>query len=264
MIIDGRKMATHLYAELKNEVSHLSQVPHLTVFTCAPNFETQKYLGLKKKKAEEVGIGINIIELPDSLTTDEMVQSVQHATMQTDGIIVQLPLPTHVDTDAVLAAIPQSYDVDGMHYDGTSETMLSPVVAAIAHMAHEHDILLAGQHVVVVGYGRLVGKPAAQWATGQGATVTVLTAESENSEEVIAQADVLILGAGNTHMITPEMVKEGVVIFDAATSEDGGELTGDAHPDCAQKASFITPVPGGIGPITIAMLLSNVASRIGH
>lgn len=262
MIVDGKAIAKGVYAELKNEVSHLSHVPHLTVFTCAPNFETRKYLNLKKRKAHEVGLGVSIVELPDTLTTEDVVQSVQHACMQTDGIIVQLPLPTHIDTDAVLAAIPISYDVDGMHYDGTENTIVSPVVAAIAKITQEHDVLFAAAQVVVVGQGRLVGKPAAVWAAQQGATVTVLTKESADAATVIANADILILGAGSAHMITPEMIKEGVVIFDAATSEDGGELAGDAHPDCVQKASLMTPVPGGIGPITIAMLLRNVVTRI--
>lgn len=262
MIVDGKAIARTAYAELKNQASHLTQVPHLTVFTCAPNFETQKYLQLKKKKALEVGVGVNIVELPDTLTTAEVVQSVQHACMQTDGIIVQLPLPAHIDTDAVLAAIPASYDVDGMHYDGTPETIVSPVAAAIAKIAHQHDVLFAAREVVVLGHGRLVGKPAALWAMRQGAKVTVLTKESSDITVAIAKADILILGAGNAHMITPDMIKEGVVIFDAATSEDGGELAGDAHPDCAQKASLMTPVPGGIGPITIAMLLQNVIARI--
>ncbi len=264
MIVKGRAIANTLYAELRNEVSHLSPAPHLTVFTCAPNFETQKYLALKKEKAEEVGIGVNIIELPDTLTTEEVVQSVAHACMQTEGIIVQLPLPDHIDTDVVLAAIPKSFDVDGMHYDGTSQTIISPVAAAVAEIARVHDVLLASQHVVVLGHGRLVGKPAALWAQKQGAKVTVLTKESTDVHDMIAQADVLILGAGQAHMVQPDMIKEGVMIFDAATSEVGGELAGDAHPDCAQKASLYTPVPGGIGPITVAMLLKNVVAQMSR
>jgi len=262
MIIDGRKIAQDIYKEVANKVTHLSQAPHLTVFTCAPNFSTQKYLDLKKKKATEVGIGISIIELPDTLTTQEMVQSVQHACMQTDGIIVQLPLPEHIDTDVVLAAIPKKYDVDGMHYDGTPDTFMSPVVGAIAEITQRYDVLFATQKVVVVGHGKLVGAPMALWAKGQGAQVTVLTAESEDTAEIIARADILVLGAGVPALIKPEMIKEGVIIFDAGASEDGGEIAGDAHPDCAQKASLFTPVPKGIGPITIAVLLQNVVDTI--
>lgn len=260
MIIDGRAIAQDIYRELQNSVTHMDVAPHLTVFTCAPNFETQKYLALKKRKATEIGIGINIIELPEVLTTQEVVQSVQHACMQTDGIIVQLPLPAHIDTDAVLAAIPSKYDVDGMHYDGTSVSFMSPVVGAISEITHRHDVLFAAQKVVVVGHGKLVGAPATLWARSQGAQVIVLTADSsdEDSKTAIATADILILGAGVPSLVKADMIKEGVIIFDAGTSEDGGELKGDAHRDCIEKASLITPVPGGIGPITIAALLRNV------
>lgn len=264
MIIDGRKIAADIYRELHNTITHMDVAPHLTVFTCAPNFETQRYLQLKKRKASEVGIGVNIIELPETLTTEEVAQSVLHARMQTDGIIVQLPLPAHIDTDAVLAAIPPSYDVDGMHYDGTASVCMSPVVAAISEIAARRDVLLASQKVVILGHGKLVGAPAALWARSQGARVTILTKESSNVEEEIAQADILILGAGSPGFVRPEMIREGVVIFDAGTSEEGGELVGDAHPDCAQKASLFTPVPGGIGPITIAMLLRNVVNSAGR
>ncbi len=262
MIVDGKAIAKDLYREIANQITHLSQAPHLTVFTCAPNFETQKYLKLKKRKATEVGIGISIVELPDALTTDEVVQSVQHACMQTDGIIVQLPLPAHIDTNAVLAAIPLSYDVDGMHYDGTAVSCMSPVVGAISEITQRHDVLFASQNVVVVGHGKLVGIPAAVWARGQGAKVTVLTTESDDADstKAIANADILILGAGVPSLIKADMIKKGVVIFDAGTTEEGGELTGDAHHDCRHKASLITPVPGGIGPVTVAVLLRNVVT----
>ncbi len=258
MIVDGRKIAADIIRELQNEVTHLDVKPHMTVFTCAPNFETQKYLGIKTRKAKEVGIGINVIEFPENITTEEMITSVKHAFMQTDGVIVQLPLPTHVDTEAVLSCIPPSMDIDGVHYDGTNNGLIHPVAGAIAHIAEKNDVLLATQNVVVVGHGMLVGKPVAKWAQMQGAQVTIVTKETENTEEIIASADVLILGAGHPGLVKPDMIKEGVIVFDAGTSEEGGQLVGDAEPACAEKASLFTPVPGGIGPVTIAVLLRNV------
>ena len=260
MLVDGRLIAADMYRALANQVTHLDTRPHLTVFTCAPNFETQKYLELKKRKAEAIGVAMNVVELPETLTTEEVVQSVLYAQMQTDGIIVQLPLPAHIDTDVVLQAIPASYDTDGMHYDGTDATYMSPVVGAIAEIVARHDVMLAAQKVVVVGHGRLVGKPAEIWAQKQGAQVTVVTKETGDLVAAVAKADILILGAGTPNLITPDMIKDGVVIFDAGTSEDGGELRGDADPACAEKASLYTPVPGGIGPITIAMLLRNLVN----
>ena len=260
-MVDGRQLAKRIYAELQNEVSHLGQAPHLTVFTCAPNFATKKYLHLKQRRAQEVGIGVTIIELPSDLSTGDVLQSVERACMQTDGIIVQLPLPEHLDTNRILAAIPPDYDVDGVHYDAETHcTLLPPVVAAIAEIAREYGVSFADQQVVVLGHGRLVGKPASVWAKQQGAQVTVLTKDSADIAAAIKQADILILGAGQAHLVKPDMVKDGVVIFDAGTSEDGGALAGDADPACSYRASVYTPVPGGIGPLTVAMLLRNVLS----
>ncbi|MAZ30246.1 hypothetical protein CL655_03095 [bacterium] len=260
MLIDGRALAEEVYAKIKADVATREVAPHLTIFTCAPDKPTQQYLALKKRKAAAVGVQVNVIEVPESITTEEMITTVTQAQMQTDGIIVQLPLPTHIDTTTVINAIPVAYDVDGMHYDGTSVTTINPVVAAIAAMCQAHDVLLATQQVVVIGQGRLVGKPAAIWAQTQGAHVSVVTKDTTDAEAaaVIAHADILILGAGQVGLVTPEMVRDGVIIFDAGTSEDGGELKGDADPACAKKASLMTPVPGGIGPLTVACLLRNV------
>lgn len=260
MIVDGRAIAATLYRETKNQISHMLGHPHLTVFTCAPNLETQKYLSLKKKRAESLGIGVNVIEFPETLTTEEMQISIQHSLMQTDGVVVQLPFPPSIDIKALLEVVPSSYDVDVMHYDGSNARVLPPVVGAIDAIARQHDLLLATQRVVVVGHGRLVGQPAAVWAQKQGAHVTVVTESTPDKEALIKQADILILGAGKAGLIKPDMVKDHVVIFDAGTSEEGGVLRGDADPACAEKSALFTPVPGGIGPITIAVLLQNLVT----
>lgn len=260
MIVDGRKLAGDILRELKNEITHLDGTPHMTVFTCAPNFETKKYLSIKMRKAKEVGIGINVIEFPESITTEEVITSIQHACIQTDGVIVQLPIPEHLDVDAILSCIPKSMDIDGFHFDGSDATPIHPVAGAIAYIADRYDVLFAGQKVVVVGQGRLVGVPAAKWAAAQGGNVTVVTEETKDSATIIASADILILGAGKPGLITPDMVKDGVIIFDAGTSEEGGELVGDTDPSCSKKAALFTPVPGGIGPVTVMILLRNVIS----
>lgn len=264
MIVDGRAIAAGLYQELKNEVTHLNTKPHFTAFTCAPNFETKKFLELKKRKAEEVGIGINVIEFPEDASVADMKQSLLHSLMQTDGVVIQLPFPKHILIDELLNEVPASYDMDGMHYDGRADTILPPVVGAIAEIARHHDILFATQKVVVVGHGRLVGKPAALWAQKQGAQVSILTYESTDIEQTVKDADILILGAGQPGLITPSMIKDGVVIFDAGASEAEGVLCGDAHPDCSKKASLMTPVPGGIGPVTVAVLLKNLVTLTMH
>ncbi len=258
MIIDGKSIAADIYREVANEVSHMEVKPHLTVFTCAPNFETKKYLALKLKKASEVGISINVIEFPEDVTTEDVVTSITRACIQTDGVIVQLPFPEHIDIDEVLKVIPGQYDVDCVNYNGTGKNILPPVVGAIKEISDRHDVLFAAQQVTVVGYGRLVGKPAEIWAQRQGAQVTVVTKDTGDLAEAVKDAHILILGAGQADLITPEMVSDNVVIFDAGTSEESGELRGDAAAECSKKASLFTPVPGGIGPITVAILLRNL------
>jgi methylenetetrahydrofolate dehydrogenase (NADP+)/methenyltetrahydrofolate cyclohydrolase len=184
--------------------------------------------------------------------------------MQTNGIIVQLPFPPHIDVDTVLSVIPKSYDVDVAWYDGSSDEVLPPVVGAIAEIARVHDVLFATQNVVVVGKGKLVGAPALIWTQKQGAHVSVIDRETADPKTMIGDADILILGAGKPGLIMKDDVKEGVLIFDAGTSEDGGVLKGDADLSCAEKASLFTPVPGGIGPITIAVLLRNLITLALH
>ncbi len=258
MLVDGKRIAEDIFQEIKNRVKELDNSPHLTVFTCLPNFATQKYLDLKRQKAQEVGIDMEVVELTGDITTPEAVELVKESSAKTNGIVVQLPLPTHLELSEIINAIPLSLDVDGMHYLNTEGGPIHPVAGAIAKIAATHDVHFAGQTVVVVGQGRLVGQPAALWAAGQEAIVTTLARDTENNSELIKNADILILGAGEPGLITPDMVKEGVVIFDAGTSELGGKLSGDADPDCAKVASLFTPVPGGIGPITVAILLNNV------
>lgn len=258
MLVDGKAIAADIYKELKNEISHLEGVPHLTIFTCQPDFASRKYLGLKKQKAAAIGIEVTVAELPAVTTTEEMVAAVARAAMQTDGIVVQLPLPAHIDTDTVLAAIPKKLDVDVTHFDGTDVRVLPPVVGAIDEIARRHAVPLATSTIVIVGEGKLVGAPAALWAKHHGWQTAVVTEVTPHPEKIIGSANVLILGTGQARLVTPEMAQEGVVIFDAGTSEDGGALVGDAHPDCVNKAELLTPVPGGIGPITLAVLLRNL------
>lgn len=258
MIVDGKVMAADILAEVKAEISTLKKPPHLTVFTCAPNFETQKFLALKQKRAAEVGITVEVISIDPATVTVELIRTIHETLPHTDAIIVQLPFPPAIDIAAVLKNIPKSHDVDALVYDGKDTNVLPPVVGAIDVISQIHTVQWAGKHVVVVGQGRLVGAPAARYAAHKGAKVTVVKKDTDDNEHVIKEADILILGAGVPSLITINMVKDGVIVFDAGTSEEGGMLVGDAETAVAEKAALITPVPGGIGPLTVAILLKNV------
>lgn len=258
-IVDGRKIAEELYDEIKTLVAALPRPPKMAIITCDPNFETKKYLELKCRKAAEVHIELTIIEVPDAATTREVVQSVTTIAPYVDGVVVQLPLPSAIDREAVLRAVPASKDPDC--FSGT-EAVYAPVVGAIDEISRRYGVSWQGANVAVLGHGRLVGAPAAAFATNQGASVTVLTEESVDLDAVLQAADIIITGAGQPNFVQPEMVKEGVVIFDAATSEADGELRGDVAKSVAKKASVYTPVPGGIGPITVAILLKNLVTLV--
>ena len=256
MIVDGKTIAAEIYEDTRGRVLKSGRTPRLAIITCVPNFETQKYLALKEKKAAYVGIETIVLELPSTATTGDIVAVIEARVPGSDGIIVQLPLPPQVDTEAVLRAVPVTHDVDGLNPE--VQGILSPVVGACKAILDHHHIPVRDRHVVIIGAGRLVGMPAYRWFQDMGAAVSLVTKDTADIAYYTRPADIIVCGAGVPGLLIPDMVKDGVTILDAGTSEDGGVLKGDADPLCAEKASLLTPVPGGIGPITIAVLLRNV------
>jgi methylenetetrahydrofolate dehydrogenase (NADP+)/methenyltetrahydrofolate cyclohydrolase len=258
MLVDGTKLAATVLERVRQSAQLLACTPHLTIITANPNFETQKYLALKKKKASGCGIQTNVIELTADATTDTVISTINAVQGATDAIVVQLPLPSGIETEPVLRAIPVHLDADALNPDTTE--VLPPVVAAIREISLAHDVQFTDARVVVIGSGRLVGAPVAAWARQAGALVDVFDKSSRPDEQrcALQHADIVVSGAGVPRLITPAMVRSGVVLFDAGTSEDGGALAGDIDPACADTARLLTPVPGGIGPLTIACLLENV------
>lgn len=254
-------MAREILESVKSETERLSRTPTLAAITCIPNFETKKYLEMKKRRAASVGIALNVVELPETATTEAVVACVLRVADQADGVVVQLPLPSHIDKEVVLSSVPVEKDPDAFGYPKANDGCLPPVVGAIDEISNRYEQLWEGKRVVVLGHGRLVGQPARLYAQARGADVSVLTEENYDTARIF-EADILITGIGQPRFVTPDMVKDGVVVFDAGTSEDGGELVGDVHPDVAGKAALLTPVPGGIGPLTIALLMRNLLDLI--
>lgn len=257
MIVDGKAIAADILESVAKDVSCLGRVLCMAAITCAPNFETKKYLEMKKRRAAAAGISLKVVELPDEATTEDVLACIERVSAKSDGIVVQLPLPEQIDKEKVIAAVPVDKDPDGFHYENDSSACLPPVIGAIDEISKRYNIEWKGKQIVVLGEGILVGLPAAHYAKRAGAEVTVITRHSPN-EEAVKSADIIISGIGQPHFITVDLIKEGVVIFDAGTSEEGGVLVGDADPSVADKAALLTPVPGGIGPITIACLLRNL------
>lgn len=257
-IVDGKRLANQITEEVVEMVKKQPEPPRLVVITCSPNFETQRFLSLKKTKADSLGVDMDTIVLPVETNTQKIIDIIKDQATKANGIIVQLPLPIHIDADAILALVPSNLDVDVFGYRGEDTDILPPVIGAISEIAKYHKIIWKGKEVVVFGAGRLVGAPAILYALAMGANVTLITEQTIDVDVLTKKADIIILGVGKPNLLTSEMVKDGVVVFDAGASEDGGLLVGDASLSVAEKASLITPVPGGIGPMTVILLFRNL------
>lgn len=263
MIIDGKAIAAEILARAKERAGHLPHAPRVVAIVANETLATRSYLTIKGKRATDAGCELVLKQFPESISTGELHLAVTNA--DADSVIVQLPLPAGIDTDRVCNAIPVEKDADVLSYaarelfeEGAECALLPPVVAAVAEILGRARFHIPRKKAVVIGRGRLVGAPVASWLKAQGAEVTVITeAGMPAAAPAIAEADLIVSGAGRPHLIKPDMIKEGVVLIDAGTSESAGVLAGDADPACAPKCSAFTPVPGGVGPIAVAMLFQN-------
>jgi methylenetetrahydrofolate dehydrogenase (NADP+)/methenyltetrahydrofolate cyclohydrolase len=266
MMIDGKKIAADIKHELKNEIEQLGTAPVLAIVIVGDDPVIESFVRIKKKFAGEIGVHIEEHRYSDTIDTDTLLSKVEELVLDDSihGVVVQLPLSEHIQTPDVLHALSAQKDVDVISQEGMmlfesgDAPFLPPVVGAIEEILRREAVSIEGKKAVVLGNGRLVGKPAALWLKRRGAHVSVLDRESIDTLSQIKSADVLVLGAGVPGFVKPDMIQEGVVILDAGTSEEAGKLAGDADPSCGEKASIFTPVPGGIGPITVAILFRNV------
>lgn len=263
-LVDGKQVAEVRLRAVEKRLRQLPTLPHLTIFTCEPTAETKTFLKRKQAVAERLGIEVNVVEFGSEVSLPEMLHTIALSVPTTNGIVVQLPFPSRINITELLMAVPPSHDVDALLYDGADDTVLPPVVGAIKAIAEYHQITWQDKQVVVVGQGRLVGAPAALWVKAQGAIVDVIAAPTNELKSHLQCADILILGTGVPGLVTRDMIKPGAVIFDAGTSEVAGVLKGDAHSGVIETAGLVTPVPGGIGPVTIAVLFGNLVALAGR
>ncbi len=262
MVIDGKKITQEILEATRAEVEKLGVPVVVRAVTVAPNAVTESYLRVKSTRAEEAGMTLEVVRLPANAQTEEVIAAVRAP--GADAVIVQLPLPDDISTSLVLDEIPLNQDADVLSqlayenfvYDRPG-AQLPPVTAAIREILIRSNVEVEGKRVVIVGAGRLVGQPAAVWFERMGADISVIT-RSSGDQSLLAHADIIITGAGSPHFLTPDHIKEGVVLIDAGTSESNGSIVGDIDPACASKALVFTPVPGGVGPIAVACLFQNV------
>ncbi|MBI2482103.1 MAG: bifunctional 5,10-methylenetetrahydrofolate dehydrogenase/5,10-methenyltetrahydrofolate cyclohydrolase [Candidatus Vogelbacteria bacterium] len=256
MIIDGRKLAAEIGQELATDFSKLSPVI-LAVIMVGENKATYSFVAQKERFAAKIGVEVRLFEYDKKVTKSELLKVVDRLAQdkKITGIIIQLPLPSHIDQELITNAVPASKDVDAL---GNEPVVDSPVAAAVLEILARYHIKLAGQKAVVVGQGKLVGQPVSLALARAGALVVTTDIKTKNLIEELSTADIVVSGTGMPGLIKPEMIKGGVVIIDAGTSEVGQVVQGDALPACANKAALFTPVPGGVGPITVAMLFKNL------
>jgi methylenetetrahydrofolate dehydrogenase (NADP+)/methenyltetrahydrofolate cyclohydrolase len=263
MIVDGREIAARVIEVLKEEREHSADGPlSLGILMMGGDAVTESFIKIKSKAAQELGVEVVRRELDQNATTDDAIAAVADLHARVTGIIVQLPLPAIIDTEKVLAALGPAKDVDAV--GPKPHVLLAPVAGAVREVLASTNTPVAGKKVVVVGAGRLVGKPVAEMLTQMGANVSFVTEQAGSLEE-LKSADIAVLGTGNSGFIKPEMLKPGIVLIDAGTTEAAsGKIMGDADPACANMASVFTPVPGGIGPIAVSMIFKNLFELAKH
>ncbi len=274
MIIDGKAVAAQIRAELLTRTARFfekaGRAPSLAVLLIGDDPASQIYIRNKIKGCAETGIRSFDVRLPEDTSEEEAVLAVRKLAQQTDldGILVQLPLPKHLNAEKILAEIPPEKDVDGFSAANIGalalgkEGMVACTPLGVMELLRRYGIEPRGKHAVVIGRSNIVGKPMSLLLLNADATVTVCHSHTKNLKEECLRADILIAAAGKAKLLTADMVKEGAVVIDVGTNRDeNGKLCGDADFENVQKkASFITPVPGGVGPMTIAMLLQNVCT----
>ncbi|ADX24995.1 bifunctional methylenetetrahydrofolate dehydrogenase/methenyltetrahydrofolate cyclohydrolase [Streptococcus dysgalactiae subsp. equisimilis] len=268
-IMDGKALAQKMQSELTIKVQQLKQekgiVPGLVVILVGDNPASQVYVRNKERAALAAGFKSETVRLSESICQEELIAIIERYNEDDTihGILVQLPLPNHINDKKIILAIDPKKDVDGFHPMNTGHLwsgrplMVPCTPAGIVEMLREYEVDLEGKHAVIIGRSNIVGKPMAQLLLDKNATVTLTHSRTRHLEDVCRHADVLIVAIGQGHFVTKDFVKEGAVVIDVGMNrDDNGKLIGDvAFDEVSQVASKITPVPGGVGPMTITMLL---------
>ena len=267
IIMDGKRLRDKILSNLKSEIEDFTKKPVLAVILVGDDPASRIYVNNKKKTAENIGIKSIVIEYPANIEEELLLKKIKdlNSDDEVNAILVQLPLPRHIDKQKVIDAISPLKDVDcftiencGKLYTGLEPYVYPCTPQGILYLLDEYKINLEGKHVVVIGRSNLVGKPAAQLALKRNATVTVCHSHTKNLSDITKTADVLISAVGEV-LIEDDMMKDDCVVIDVGIFRDcNGKVRGDVNFETvSKKASYITPVPGGVGPMTIASLMVN-------
>lgn len=269
-IISGKEVSANVRESVKNDTAQLKEkgiVPGLAVVIVGDDLASRVYVNNKKKACAEVGFVSEEYALPAETTQEELLTLVKELNEKDsiNGILVQLPLPKHLDEKAVIEAINPKKDVDAFHASNVGKIMIGDyhflpcTPAGVMELIHSTGVDVCGKSCVVIGRSNIVGKPMAMLLLHENGTVTITHSKTQNLKEICKNADILVAAVGKARFVTGDMVKDGAVVIDVGMNRDqNGKLCGDVDFDSVEpKASFITPVPGGVGPMTIAMLMKN-------
>lgn len=269
-IIDGKAVSARVKAEVKKEAEDLKKQGieiGLAVVIVGNNPASRVYVNNKKKACEEVGFNSYEYALPEETTEEQLLELVEklNSNEKVNGILVQLPLPEQINENAVINAIRPEKDVDAFHPENVGHIMIGDfsflpcTPAGVMELIAETGVDVCGKSCVVIGRSNIVGKPMAMLLLHKNGTVTVCHSRTKNLAEICSKADILVAAVGKAGFVTPDMVKEGAVVIDVGMNRNSeGKLCGDVdYAACFDKAGYITPVPGGVGPMTIAMLMRN-------
>lgn len=267
MLLDGKLLSKEIKKTVKEEVRKINETIKLVVVLVGDNPASAIYVRNKQKACQEVGIESHLLHFDDSITQEELKSVIGSLNKEKDvyGILVQLPLPKHIAENEIINAIDPKKDVDGFTLINKGkllsgvQTVHPATPQGIITLLKRNNIEISGKHVVVIGRSNIVGKPMALLLLKENATVTVAHSKTQNLSNLTQQADIIISAVGRQNMVTAEMVKEGAVVVDVGINRVDNKVVGDVDFDNIKtKTSYITPVPGGVGPMTIATLLENV------
>ncbi len=269
IVLDGKKLSQKMISEASQKVQKFDVPPKLVVVMVGKNAASSLYVKNKQKACQKAGIDSEILDLPESTTQEELVQKIKelNTNKSVTGMIVQLPLPHHLYVPDVIRAIDPHKDVDGFHAYNLGKMFLSPefedlppaTPAGIMRLLEEYNIDVRGMDVVVIGHSNIVGKPISMMLLNRNATVTTCHVHTKDIVKYTLGADLIIVAVGKPNILTSDMVSDGVVVIDVGINRNkDGKLVGDVeYEGVAQKASHISPVPGGVGPMTVAKLIEN-------
>jgi len=277
ILLDGKKLSRKILSEFKETVVGMTEKFRLGIVVVGGNPAVKSFIAQKRKAADDVGIDTRVYPFPAEITTNELRKRISEIVHEkrNSAVIIQLPLPGHINTQYILNSVPPEKDADVLsaravgNFSVGKSPIMPPVAGAIKALFEEYGIDYKNKYIVILGAGNLVGKPTALWLLNEKATFSVIRSATRHPEEFLRQADIIISGIGKPGFITGNMVKDGVVLIDAGTSESEGpstglgikKLVGDADFDSVSaKCSYITPVPGGVGPLTVIMLFKNLVT----